>query len=230
MKRFIAILLFLLLAGVVSADMTVVQKVHSDAAMGQPAQDNTLTTYVKGKKALMEYDNRKMSILIDIDAGKMYTIDHGKKEAMSMPTSMAKQSSEYLKKMTGGETPKVAFNKTGKSETINGWKCEEYTIKGTGSIGIDAVYWITEDIDATEMEAFKEFGQDMAKAFGSEELMKLKGMPVRTISKMTMFGQTIGGTSEVLKVNHDSIAAGKFAVPTGYKMTEMPSMPQMPKE
>src|ERR1044072_7713615 len=94
MKKAFLLLLFVCMSATAFADMTIVQKVHAGPMMGQPAKDMNVTIYVKGKKERMDYTERPVSLLIDLDTGKMYQIDHEKKQ-------VAEGSLDMFKQMTG---------------------------------------------------------------------------------------------------------------------------------
>lgn len=222
MKKVMLLLLFVCMSAAAFADMTILQKVHAGPMMGQPAKDMSVTIYVKGKKERMDYVEQPISLVLDLESGKMYQIDHSKKEVSEGSLDMFKQMSGAMTQMTKGT--KTSVTKTGKSDNVNGFKCDVYSVTttGTGMMNMDGTMCVASSVDTTEFEPFKEFGQDMLKMLGGDELMKVKGLPVRTATKMTIMGQSMDSTAEVISVKHDAIPDAKFVIPADYKVTQMP--------
>src|SRR5262249_27236244 len=223
MKKALLLVLFVCMSAAAFADMTIVQKVHAGPMMGQPAKDMNVTIYVKGKKERMDYAERPVSLVIDLDAGKMYQLDHAKKEAAEGSLDMFKQNLGAMSQLTKGS--KTSVTKTGKSDNVNGFKCDVYAVNttGQGMMTMDGEMCVASSVDTSEFQPFMQFGQDMMKMIGGDELMKVKGLPVRTATKMTIMGQAIDSTAEVISIKHDSIPDAKFAIPSDYKVEQMHS-------
>jgi hypothetical protein len=217
MKKLFFLLIAITFATVLHADMTVVQKVVSGPIMGQPGKDMTLTQYYKGPKSRIDISPTSYMI-IDTAEGKMYTVDTTKKTVTVMSREMLAKTVEMGMSMMGGSNFNV--NKTGKTQTINGYKCEEYTVTSP-NMNIDA--WVTQDVDIKELEAFRGFGQDLiGKAMAS-----LPGLSIKSESKINLMGQEITGNSEVTSVTKDPVPASMFVIPADYQVKEM-AMPKIP--
>lgn len=226
MRKTLLVLLFVCLGTSVFADMTVVEKVHTGAMMGQPAKDSAMTMRIKGKKARVDDTGAGTSIIVDLAAGKLYRIESSKKEVMVMSLDMAAQASNMLGQMT--QNQKSTLEKGAASKEINGYKCDEYHISTTGGmINLDATYWVTKDVDSSEYAPFREYSMGVMKMMNMEDLAKLDGIPIRSQTKMNMMGQNIDVTNEVQSISKDPIADSIFAIPADYKVQEM-KMPQMP--
>src|ERR1051325_7905032 len=119
MKTLLFVMLFGLASALAFADMTVVQKVQTGAMMGQPAHSDTMTLAMKGSKARMDFG--KISQIIDLDTHKLYKIDAAKKNIMVMSTDLSKETADMISRI--GEDTKIDVRNTGKTETIDGYKC-----------------------------------------------------------------------------------------------------------
>ena len=128
MKKALLLLLFLSIGAIAFADMTYVSKVHSGAVMGQPAKDMTLTSMIKGKKFKTEIGEGNW-MLIDLDQGKMFMVDNTKKTVIVGTLDEMKKMGSM---MMGGQNVKASVQKTGKTETVSGVACDDYTLTTTG--------------------------------------------------------------------------------------------------
>jgi Domain of unknown function (DUF4412) len=217
MKKLLFLLIGISFATVLHADMTVVQKVTTGAMMGQPPKNMTLTQYYKGPKSRIDI-NPTSYMIIDTTEGKMYTVDATKKTVSVMSREMLAKTVELGMSMMGGTNFNV--NKTGKSQTINGFKCDEYTVTGS-TVNIDA--WVTEDVNVKELEAFRGFGQDLI----GKAMAGLPGLAIKSESKINLMGQEMTGNSEVVSVSKDAVAASLFVIPADFQVKEV-NLPKMP--
>lgn len=210
--------------------MTVVEKVHSGAVMGQPAKDSTMTMQIKGKKARVGDNASDNYVIIDLAANKMYTVSNAKKEVMSMSLDVASKASGMLGQLANSKDQKSNLENVGTTKVINGYKCDQYHLTTSGGMmNIDANYWVTKDVDAAEYAPFREYSMGVMKMMNMEPLAKMEGLPIRSESKMSMMGQNIDVTSEVQSISKAPIADTTFAIPAGYKVQEF-KMPEMPKQ
>ena len=226
MKKLFFIFLFVLISGAAFADLTLVQKVHSGGMMGQPPMDDTMTMQIKGNKARIDFQTKKISEVVDLEAHKMYVIDHDKRQVMVMSTDAAGSAMDMMSKMAGGNM-KSDVQKSGKTDTVNGFKCEEYIISTTGPMAMNMTSCLTQDIEAKEYEPFRNFGQEMMKMLGAEKLAQMKGVPVRTTMKMNLMGQSMDSSTELKSAAHSPLPASIFDIPKDYEMKEM-QMPNQP--
>ena len=224
MKRILFLFLFVFVSGIAFADMTIIQKIASGPMMGQPARNDVMTMRIKGSKARIDFESGETSQIVDVQAGKMYVLDHSKKQVMVMTTDMMRQTGEMFSKMGGGQSMNMNFQKTNKTQTINGYKCDEYTMTTSGPMSMTATYWITNDIDDKEFKPFKEFGESFMKMMGATNAPE--GMPIRSETKMTMMGKNITSSAEVQKISHDALSDTLFDLPKDYSVSEMPDMMQ----
>jgi Domain of unknown function (DUF4412) len=218
-------LIFILAARLCFADMTVTEKMQTSPAMNEPAKTILSTVTIKGKKARIEYDTTQPYYIVDLRAEKVYTVDREKKEVVGTPIEVMKKAGDMLSHM-GSKSMKSSFQKTGTTKTINGYKCIQYHLTGTGPFSVDADFWISQDVNTQEFEPFKPLLQDLTRMMGSNELEHVTGMAIQTQSKMTMMGQTIGSSTEVQKITYDLVSDSLFEIPPEYSLRELPGLPK----
>ena len=221
MRTFLFVVWFGLVSAMAFADKTLVQKVQTGAMMGQPAHSDTMTWAIKGSKARMDFG--KISQIIDLDAHKVYKIDAANKHIMVMSTDLSKETADMISKV--GADTKIDVRNTGKTETIDGYKCKEYVMTMSGPMSMVTTFWMTQDIDAKEFERFKTFGMQMPKMRGSESMADMKGIPIKSTSKTTLMGKVIDSSTEMQSVSSDSVSASLFDLPKDYKVIDIPTMP-----
>lgn len=226
MKYILLLSIYAGLAAAVLGDMTVVQKLKSDLMPGQ--QQNTMTMTVKGQKARIDLPASQMSSIIDGKEGKIFTLDHKQKQAMVMSLDNLKKSIA-LATQSGKENAKPVIKKTGKVDTIQGYKCTEYEITGVGDTPAKIKCWIAEDVDDSEMDVVRSFGGRMGGLFGFNDVQKPKGMVIRSESKMSIAGRDVTSESEVLSIKRESVADSVFAIPADYQMMELPAFNPPPQ-
>jgi len=132
MKRWSATLLVLAVcSAVVHADVTIVQKTTVEggpaAAMGGNMPTPTMTSRIKGTKGRVDVDMgsaspTNMSTITDATAKQVILLDHNQKTArVTSGTPPPANGPAPSIKVDASVTP------TGKSQTIDGMKCDEYT-------------------------------------------------------------------------------------------------------
>jgi Domain of unknown function (DUF4412) len=220
-------LLFLILFGLVSAlafaDMTLVQKIQTGAMMGQPVNTDTMTLVIKGSKARMDFSSRKISQIVDLNAHKIYRINVEKKQVMVTSTDLPEANSDVVSKIASDT--KIDVRKTGDTATINGYKCEEWVVTMSGPMSMTLSSWVTQDLDWKEYEPFKSFGLEMPKTKGSGSMAEMKGISIKSTSKMTLMGEVIDSSTEMQSISHDTVSASLFEIPKDYQVMDMPKMP-----
>ena len=231
MKIIYTVMVCLFFGSLVLADMTVVQTLKSDLMPGAK-HDSTMTMTVKGQKARIDLPGSKMSSIIDAKAGKIYTLIHNKKQVMVLSLEDLKKSAALATKSKEGKT-KPAFHasgrsacggkKTGKTKTIQGYKCTEYDFLGVGANPAKIKCWIAEDVDDSEMEVVRSFGGKMGGMFGFNDVQKPKGMVIRSESKMNINGREVISESEVQSIKRDPVDDSLFVLPSDYNILELPA-------
>jgi uncharacterized protein DUF4412 len=140
MKRWSATLLALAVcSAVVHADVTIVQKttVEGGPAAAMGGASPTMTSRIKGNRGRVDIDmanpnvTANMSTITDASTKEVILLDHNQKTARvstGAPAAPAGAPAPNVK-VDGSVTP------TGKSQTIDGMKCDEYTFNMSMNLG-----------------------------------------------------------------------------------------------
>ncbi len=209
-------------AAPVLADMTVVQKVESSLTAGK-ASATTMTLKIKGTKAKIEFSPEPRSALIDLQAGKIYMFDQSAKQAVAMSLAQMKQAIA-LAGQPAEKADAASFQKTGNTKTINGFKCQEYSLSSAALGGGRMSCWMAEDVDAGELEPFREFALDVARLGSQAALARMKGMLIACEADARLQVADTRNRLEVQSISRDPIDAAVFALPSDCKIMEMPAL------
>jgi len=244
MKRIMGfvILAMIMMAGLPNfslADIYMKQKQHTDATqmMGKtmPAKDVISEIWIT-QKGFRSDDPERSSIML-ADEKKIILIDHATKTYMEQPMNMEemmaakgeeqspedkaamKQMMDKMMKMDASVTD------TGEQKTINNWKCKKYIVKiNTGMGDITNEVWATEDLKA-DKKIYDQLASRMMSSMPGlqssmesmkQEMEKIKGIQVRTVSNFTMMNQPHQSTVELLEFKEATAPANIFTVPAGY--------------
>jgi len=218
MNKILCLPVLILFCTVCFADITIVQKVEAGAMMGQPAKNLTMSMYVKGNKARIETKEAQNYQILDLQTNKIYNVNPAEKKVVIMSMDLMKHAGDAMGKM--GEM-KTDVKKTGATAQVNGFKCEEYVVTITGPINGTTTECVTNDVDTTEFDRYRDFAMNFAKMMGSAKAPEIKGLPVRTASKITIMGANMETKSEVQSVSTKQIEDSKFVVPSDYTVQDL---------
>ena len=157
-----------------------------------------------------------------------YALDHERKQATKIPkdtiTKMAQSQSEKQK----SEKPNIEVKKLG-TDTVAGQSTRHLRVidKDEGST---ADLWLSDRYPAGLWQRIFSFGGDGGKSpsSGWTQIME-KEYGFKPGFVMKMLSNDKGGQQsglEVTRMQETKVAAGKFAVPPSYKVTEVPDMPE----
>jgi hypothetical protein len=194
----------------------------------------------KGKTQVLDYSIKDTSIRIDLNAEgqSVATIMDLKKMEMLMlmPSEkmyMVMPLKDKIEKAVGDAVAKEPnVEKTGRTDTILGYKCEEYVSKDRDTT---TEIWLAEGL-GTFMGLGSGGGNPMAGMFGGkqkaaagwEEKFKGKaGFPLRVISRDAKSRETF--KMEATKIEPGSLPASQFQPPAGWQKFQMPDMGGMMK-
>lgn len=230
MKYAIAVLICLTISGAVFADAKIVQTINSSGIMGQPPKNDTMTIYVKGQKARIDMGAGAATPyqIIDVTAKKAFIVDPGKKSVMVMTSDQMKKTAGMLSQLAGTKQTPPTIKKLGTSKTYNGYKCDEYSISMASPIQTNGTYCISSEIDLRkDLEGLTSFSEDFARMFGADIMKQINGYPVHSDSTVSIMGQTVKTSGDLVSISHDSQPESLFVVPADFKVMEMPAMPKM---
>ncbi len=196
----------------------------------------------KGKPQVLDYSIKDTSLRIDMNADgqaiasimdmkkmEMLMLMPSEKMYMVMPI---KETVEKAAKKVEVKEPDI--EKTGRTETILGYKCEEYVTKEKNAT---TEIWIAEGL-GTFMGLGENggggggmggmFGGKKKAAAGWEEKFKGKpGFPLRVVSRDGKNKETF--RMEATKIEPGSLPASLFQPPAGWQRMQMPNLGDMLK-
>jgi hypothetical protein len=229
------------LAPPVSADVYMKQVTHSDAAemMGQkqPARDDTTSLWFSEDMALMEQSNGA-SMLVDMNDGVMYQIDHNAKAYAIIPVGLmtgsdkgselvseqTRQMIEQMKQMMASMAGQVSatVTPTDETKTIGEWDTKKYIMElslGMGSV--QSIVWATDDIEIGQDIYEYVITTEMMQLPGVEKLMtemkKIEGVHVLTENTVNMMGNEVKSTTKLVEYKEADAPEGTFVLPDGYE-------------
>ncbi|MDQ2868095.1 MAG: DUF4412 domain-containing protein [Verrucomicrobiota bacterium] len=221
MMKYIALFIFLGSAGLVRADLSLVQKVEG-ISPANAAGINEITIKMKGTKARIE-TGAKASTIVDASTGEMITLMHDRKAVLRISGERAKAMAEMANKYAGKNEDKTKpeLVPTGKMETVNGMDTEIYTTKG-GTRPV--TYWIAKNYPNAaailkQMQAMLPKQWTMTQG-GMPDYRDFPGLPVKT--EFDMGGKKV--TTTLVSVKEDPISDAEFTIPADYSELKIPGL------
>jgi hypothetical protein len=218
----------------VGADVFMKEKQHTDGmtVMGQATQprDIIVTTWITKDKMRRDQGDKSSIAKLDNDKLVIYHLNHQKKTYTELPMG-AKDLQGATSAMVG--EMKVKVTPTGESKKIGSWNCKKYLQEiDMGMMPMTSEIWASEDIKTPNADFYEKFSTalmaDQPGLGGStqamrEEMKKIKGVPVLTVTTMTMMkNTTMKSSRELLEIKEDTAPADIFDIPTGYTKEAMP--------
>jgi len=242
MKKILVILfIFGLMAipAVSQADIYMKRKQHTDAVkimgMAQPAIDVIEEIWIT-KKGLRS-DNPQKTMIMLTDQHKVIMLDHATKTYFEKSLNM----NDMMPKTADGKTPEesaamqgmmknmmkmdASVQPTSETKKIKGWMCKKYiltmnTFAGTTTNEV----WATQDLKTDQKlydklaSSVTSFMPDMGNTIKGiqEEMKKIKGVQVKSISTQNIMNQTRTSTIELIEYKEKKAPKNLFQVPKGY--------------
>lgn len=211
MRRFLLLVFACLaLSANVRADLRMTQAGRM-SPMGEPGALQTFAVWNKGQKT--RYDIQHLTILIDLDAKTVTTLDRFKKNytvaAYEVQPPMAPPGP-------------ISVTPTERRTTVAGHPTRLYlwTMKQK-DLNISAEIWCAEDVKRVEIPSLSGGGFDAAA-----QNKGMGGQPLR-VKLVTKSGKvTAMLTSEVYALSTDSIDDAVFAIPPGFAEEKKPEPPK----
>ena len=245
----ISLVLMFLLTGLTRADIFMKQKMHTEGfqmmGQSQPAKDEITTIWITSDK--LRSDNPEQSIIMRLDQNKMYMLDHAKKTYAEMPLEIGKamgdkidqameeegmdeqQKANMMGMMKGMTQMKLTVTPTDETKKIGEWNCRKYLQNLQTMMGpTEGEIWATEDLKV-DPELYAQYRTAMMGKGGmfggameemANEMKKIKGVPVLTITTVNMMGASMKSTQELLEFREGTAPSGYFNIPSGYKKVE----------
>lgn len=213
-------------------DLTIVSTVSGLKA------PTTSTQYLSANK--VRSSDGDSDTIMDLSTGTMTMIDHKKKEywqttADEMKAAFAQIEQQMqamgpmLEKMMGGPAGAVTLTKGTAPKKIAGYDTEHWVV----AMGQNMRYeiWAAPSLQLPINAAYYDAMKARYAALGPlakryekiyEEMKKIKGFPLATITSISMMGKKQDMTSEATEVKKGAIPDSAFQVPAGYKKTAGP--------
>jgi hypothetical protein len=152
-------------------------------------------------------------VIQDNNSKKMIVLMDAQKSYMEMPIRNASVEGDGRGGKKARAEQKAKVTKTGKTETILGYSCEQYLVKSGQS---EMEVWITKDLGPF----FGMVGPGGGTAVWEKEAKTQGGFPMRVIGKDKEGKEDY--RMDVTKVEKKTLSASLFAPPSGYKKMDMP--------
>jgi len=244
MKKIILILVMSIFLFVsVSGDVYVKSKTHTDAMniMGKetPAK-NEITEQWIGNNIFASI-SQKQTVIIDLSKKMLYMIMHESKSYVEtpLPLDMTKLLPDQVAKMMGMMKLTIKVTPTNETKVINKWKCVAYDMEmSMMMMKMNSKVWVTKDVPFDWKKYQEKFGVETFKSvmasmkIGEDainEFKKIKGFQIKTDMTMSIMGQNVKITSDVIEISKKSAPANIYTIPSDYKKTEKLSMGALSK-
>lgn len=234
------------LATTASADVFMKQRHHTDGfqmmGQAQPARDTIQSIWMTEDKARSDGD--RQSIIMRLDTGLVYFLDHTQKTYAEMPMDasrmadqmgndrrMSREDRQNMGRMSQDMMKmKVTVTETGEKKRIGDWNCRKYLQTVEMFMGpSNSEVWATEDIKV-DQNLYARFSTALLSSNPgarenmdalTREMKKIKGVPVYTTTTATMMKSTVKSTMELLEFKEGRAPAGIFEIPGGYSKQDM---------
>ncbi len=221
----------------VQADTFFKYKKHTDpfTMMGQnqPAKDETAIMWM-GKNRFRNDVTEGQTVIMRADQKKMYMLSHNEKayNVVDLPFDPNKMIPSEDKEMAGQMMQMFKMTctvtDTGETKKIGQWKCNKYLMVMQGMMGASTEMWTTKDIkiDYSAYETFADTIMGMNPMFKDmlEEMKKVQGLKVYSVTTVNMMGAKLKTTEELVEVSERAAPAGTYDVPSGYKKVDFNPM------
>jgi hypothetical protein len=206
--------------------------------MGKALQDQTYKVYLKGNK--MVRLGADTSIIFDLDAGTMTTIDNQKQSYSTMTFDEMNQRMQEMKERMSkkdSQTPEIQFDSkaepTGKTRTIDGQDAKEYVMTITaqgqqGGMHVKSDLWAVSSVAG--MEELRAFQTKMAAKLnnmngGLNPMMGTASSGLNQLSKETLKMDGYPVTQEVTVSGVQSPMSPMMAMRNGGQENSDPNAP-----
>ncbi len=223
------------------ADIYMKQKQHTDAVtmMGQtqPAQDMINESWITTDKIVIMTEKQK--VIMDMDKKSMTMINHETKSIVDMPMDFSKmmkkegdmsteEKAEFQQFMGKMMQMDLKVEETNERKKIGKWNCRKYLQTINMAMGTtNSKIWATEDIKVDEELYIKYSVGILAQMPGmsqnmsaiTQELKKIKGVHVYSEQTITMMGQAMKSSIELIEFKEGKAPSNIFDLPAEYKKT-----------
>ena len=209
--KILAFSLVLLAVPFASAGVVILEEVEQTG--GPTPGKMSLTIRASGDRTRVDVGD-EVSSIVDAKTGTVTSLMHAQKMAMQLP-----EGTLAAVKQKSADT-KPDLKPPGKTETINGFKCEEYA----GTIEkMKVSIWVTREVE-NAAEILEQLGKlskggadPLAAALQNSD--HVPGFPIRTSVDVPKLGRS---TMTILSIKHEDVPDTTFDLPAGYQTMDMP--------
>ncbi|MEW6413169.1 MAG: hypothetical protein AB1483_11985 [Candidatus Zixiibacteriota bacterium] len=240
-------------AAPVVADQYIKQVTITDpvSIMGQnqPGRSDTTVVWIGDTRSSMQSPGKQW-VIYDATDNMLYFVDHNKKAYSEMSADIGKameemmpseegegadEEAEMMKGMAQAmmASMEVTVTPTDETKKIKDWDAKKYVVVMKMPMGTTTTdVWATDDIDL-DFEMFQNAANGaMALMPGFEkmrqEMLKIHGVTVESVTEANMMGAVIRSTLEVLEWEQKDAPAGTYDIPADYeKVDPMEMQPEM---
>ncbi|MGQ9801882.1 MAG: hypothetical protein ACUVRL_09505 [Candidatus Saccharicenans sp.] len=239
------LLSFLLLSSAsLQADTYLKQKTHTDSfsLMGQtqPAKDEITVIWIGKDKSRTDTDDRE-TIIMRMDKGHLFKLDHQKKTYQEMPLNIKKmidknaaaegKEAEEFAKMAQemaeafAESMEVRVTPTSERQKIKNWNCRKYLLDTKMALGeVKSEAWATEELKIDWKSYLMLTNAMMAGSPGFEkmidkiyqEMSKIRGVIVLQLNRTEVMNTEMKSSTELLEFGEKTAPEGNYDIPAGY--------------
>ncbi|MBM3317310.1 MAG: hypothetical protein FJY75_05615 [Candidatus Eisenbacteria bacterium] len=201
----------------------------------QPAESDTTVIWLSAQAAYME-TGKGVATILRADQDKIYFVKPAERVYAEMPLSSlgdigammgaegddaagADQMAAIAGAMLG--SVKVDVRPTGASKRIRDWNASQYMVDmSIAGMTSKAEIWASTDLKADYGLFFKLTNALQGQMPGFEkvtqEMQKVQGIPVLSITDAQVMGTSVKSTTELLECAERAAPSGIFEVPAGY--------------
>ncbi len=168
------------------AGIVMTQQIVTNSGSNSSTDDRTIMVQGNKQKVVM----RGQTIVLDLDQGRMLLINPASKTYTSLPFPPQGPMAAMMQNMGGVD---LDFKKTGGSQTLMGYKCQEYSSTGKSMMGEFSAKGCFSP-DAPGADQYVAFTQLLSKKFADAGMAKTTGshpdgvpMVLDTTTKLTNF-------------------------------------------
>jgi Domain of unknown function (DUF4412)/Protein of unknown function (DUF3617) len=237
MKRALAVLAALALSAIcrpLAAGVVLTQQIVTNNGTHSSTDNRTVMVQGNKQKVMM----RGQTVVLDLDAGKMLLINPDTKTYTQLPFPPQGQMAAMMQNVGGVN---LNFKKTGVTQTVGGYKCQEYDSTGKSMMGEFSAKGCF-SAQAPGAAEYANFTQTLAKKFEAVGMAKTSGshpdgvpMVLDTTTKLTNFNipgmppeqaerlkammanrPPTTSKSTTTSIKTEELPADTFTVPAGY--------------
>jgi hypothetical protein len=215
------------------ADIFMKEKQHTDGmtimGQAQPPQDKISNVWISKDKMRMDHGDVSSIAQVVGEKVTIYHLNHANKTYTELV--LGSNAPEDAISAMAGEM-KVKVTPTSETKKIGNWNCKKYLQEmDMGMMPINSEVWASEEIKMPYADFYEKVsaamsagkpGMGVSSKAMLEEMKKIKGVPVLTVTNMTMMKNVnVKSSRELLEIKEDTAPAGTFDIPSGYKKQVM---------